>query len=96
MTTLRRKHSPEFKVKAVVEAIRGQRTLNEIASEMGVHPLQISQWKKQALEALPGAFTGVRGKRNSSVEPASAELFEEIGRLKMELEWLKKRVGSAR
>ena len=63
MTTRRRQHSGEFKAKVVLEAIRGERTINEIAAEYGVHPIQITQWKKVALEALPKLFSSRRGSK---------------------------------
>lgn len=96
MTTPRRRHSAEFKAKAALEAIRGQRTLNEIASELGVHPMQLTQWKKQALEALPMAFSNGKAKSAATGNAQTAALYEEIGRLKVELDWLKKRTGSVR
>jgi transposase-like protein len=96
MTTPRRRHSPEFKAKAALEAIRGQRTLNEIASDLGVHPMQLTQWKKQALEALPELFANGRAKKSAADQAQAAALYEEIGRLKVALDWLKKRAGSAR
>ena len=61
MTMQRRQHSGEFKAKVVLEAIRGERTLNEIAADYGVHPLQITQWKKVALDALPEMLSSRRG-----------------------------------
>jgi transposase-like protein len=96
MTTPRRRHSAEFKAKAALEAIRGQRTLNEIASELSVHPMQLTQWKKQALEALPTVFSNGKAKSAATSEAQTAALYEEIGRLKVELDWLKKRTGSVR
>ena len=96
MTTLRRQHSPEFKAKAALEAIRGVRTLNEIASDLGVHPITLTQWKKQALEGLPEVFSNGRAKSAASDGAQTSALYEEIGRLKVELDWLKKRAGSLR
>ena len=61
MTIQRQRHSGEFKAKVVLEALRGERTMNEIAADYGVHPLQITQWKKVELEALPQLLSRRRG-----------------------------------
>ncbi len=55
MGTVRRRHSSEFKARVALEAVKGQKTLNELASEFGVHPVQIAQWKRQLVEASPAA-----------------------------------------
>lgn len=91
----RRQHSETFKTKVVVEALKGEKTINEIASRHGVHPIQILKWKKQALDGLPGVFGngGVRAQRETEEE--KTRLYEQIGRLKMELEWVKKKAGLA-
>ena len=93
MSTKRKTHSPEFKAKVAVEAIKGMKTASELASQHLVHPAQISTWKKQALEAVPEAFRRGRQKSQASEEQLTAPLYEEIGRLKMELDWLKKKLG---
>ncbi len=112
MTTRRRQHSGEFKAKVVpgsspgqaLEAIRGERTINEIAAEYGVHPIQITQWKKvapgsspgQALEALPKLFSSRRGSKEKEGEALRDALYQQIGQLKVELDWLEKKVGHLR
>lgn len=92
----RRQHSAEFKVKVVLAALREDRTQSQLASESGVHPLQITAWKRQALEALPAVF-GQRRQRDAA-EQAELErrLYEKIGRLETELDWLKKKAGDCR
>lgn len=90
----RRQHSGEFKAKVVVQALKGQHTLNEIASKYGVHPVQVAQWKKQVLEELPHVFADHRGRAVRAVEEEKSRLYEQVGRLKVELEWLKKKLGS--
>ena len=88
----RKKYSSEFKSKVALEALIGQRTLNEIASEYGVHPNQISQWKQQIKNALPDIFSRNGSKSNVNKEKLEARLYQEIGRLKVELDWLKKKL----
>ena len=96
MTMLRRQHSGELKAKVVLEALRGQRTLNELAAEYGVHPVQITQWKKVALEELPQLLSNRRGSKSKDEEALQAALYQQIGQLKVELDWLKKKVGHLR
>jgi transposase-like protein len=93
MSRKRKTHSPEFKAKVAVDAIKGLKTASELASQHQVHPTQISSWKKQALEIVPEAFQRGRQKNTPSEEALTAPLYEEIGRLKMELDWLKKKLG---
>lgn len=89
----RRQFSPDFKAKAAVEAIKGHRTLNEIASSLEIHPIQLSAWKRAALEGLPKVFSGTRAKGASEEASLIAALYQEIGQLKMERDWLKKKSG---
>lgn len=91
----RKQHSAQFKAKVAIEAIRGVRPVNELAARFGVHPVQIAHWKKQAVEGLPGMFTSRRGSNGKGEEALQEELYGQIGRLKMELEWLKKKSGLA-
>jgi transposase-like protein len=95
MTRIRRKHSPEFKLKAVMEVLKGEKTATQLASELGVHPLVLSQWKKHFLEVGVQIFEKPRKASKISEEiKEKSELFEQIGRLKMEVEWLKKKLGA--
>ena len=89
----RKSFTSQYKTKVAVEAIRGAKTVNEIAQEFGVHPTQVSQWKKELQESAAGVFDGKRGPK--PVDPSSSEdrLYTEIGRLKVELDWLKKKLG---
>ena len=96
MTIQRRQHSGAFKAKVALEAIRGERTLNELAADYGVHPVQITQWKRVALDALPEVFSSRRGGKQKEEEALKAALYQQIGQLKVELEWLKKKVGRLR
>ena len=89
----RRRHSAAFKAKVALEAVRGQRTGNEIASAYGVHPVQVTQWKKQALDGLADLFADRRTKAAQDEEALRAELYQQIGQLKVELDWVKKKAG---
>lgn len=92
MGTKRRSLSGELKSRVALEAIREGRTVNEIASQYGVHPNQVRDWKKQLLSGSPRLFEGQgRGKSDTGEELAS-RLYEEIGRLKVELDWLQRKV----
>jgi transposase-like protein len=87
----RRLHSAEFKAKVAVAALRNDRTLSELGSLYGVHPVQIAQWKKQAMAALPEVFATRRDRDAEDHEALKAALYQEIGQLKVELDWLKKK-----
>jgi len=87
----RRRHTAEFKAQVAVAALREQQTLNEVASAYGVHPVQVAQWKKQALTGLPELFATGRGRAHAEAEAQQAQLYEEIGRLKVELDWLNRK-----
>ena len=89
----RKRHNNGFKAQVALEAIRNQRTIAEIASENGVHPSQVNKWKKQVLDGLPGVFSGNHDKSRQNGEKLQAELYQQIGQLKVELDWLKKKVG---
>jgi len=93
MATTRKQYSPKFKAKVAVEAIKGERTMSQMASQFGVHPVQIGQWRRAALEHLAEIFVDGRKRPRSGVEVEKDALYEEIGRLKVELDWLKKKVG---
>lgn len=89
----RKRHSADFKAKVALSAIREQKTLNEIAAEFEVHPVQISQWKKQALDGFPGLYASKSAKSEASEDALKASLYQQIGQLKVELDWLKKKSG---
>ena len=83
----------EFKAKVALEAIRGIKTANEIAQEFAVHPTQVGQWKRELQEQAAGLFEVKRGARPVDQSASPDRLYSEIGRLKMELDWLKKKSG---
>ena len=80
-------------MRVALEAIKGQKTANEIASEYGVHPTQIAQWKKQALDELSTVFERSNSERAKSEEALIASLYQQIGQLKVEVDFLKKKSG---
>ena len=93
MAGKRKQHTAAFKAQVALAALKGDRTVNELAGHYGVHPTLIHAWKKQ-LQGGAEAVFGSGGKAAAAdAEAEKAELFEQIGRLKMELEWLKKKVG---
>ncbi len=88
MTGIRKRHSREVKLKVVVSALKGDKTLPQLSSEHGVHATQIKEWKDQGLGAMRERFSQRRGRKKHD-EVEESRLFEEIGRLKMELDFLK-------
>jgi len=89
----RKNHTASLKAKAALEAIRGHKTLNEIASSYGVHPNQLGQWKKQVLDSMPEIFKNGRAKSQKDEEALRDRLYRQIGQLQVELDWLKKKTG---
>ncbi len=87
----RKVHGAEFKAKVGLEAIHGVKTLNQIAQEHGAHPVQVGQWKKEILEHAGSLFEGKCGPKAVNEYSEPQRLYGEIGRLKMELDWLKKK-----
>jgi len=94
MTAKRKRHKPEFKAQLALEAYKGDKTINQLASEHEVAAVQVSQWKRQLLQGVPEVF----GRTRHELDPdaLTAPLYQEIGRLKVELDWLKKKSGHVR
>ena len=92
-TKKRNTHLPEFKAKAGLEAVRGVKTVNQIAQEFGVHPVQVGQCKREIQARAKTLFEGKRGPQPIAPHSAPDRLYGEIGRLKMALDWLKKKSG---
>ena len=90
-TNMRKNHDAAFKAKVALEALKGEKTMAQISSEYGVHVNQIRQWRQKLLEELPGLFSDRRQKRDKETEEMTAELYRQIGQLKVELDWLKKK-----
>lgn len=91
MANARKRHSVEFKTKVAVEAIRQQKTPNELTAAYGIHAPQITAWNKQALAAIPEAFAGKTGKAQESQQAELDELHRQSGPLLAERDWLKKK-----
>lgn len=94
----RRVHDSTFKTKVVLEALKGAKTLSQLATEFGIHPQQITDWKKQALHGLPSLFDSPTAKPTLSEqqrEEIEEPLFQQIGRLKVENDWLKKKLRTS-
>ena len=93
MKKQRKSYTAAFKAKVALEAIKGQRTTNEIASAYEVHPNQVTQWKKQAVSQLSEIFSNGRARADAAEEGLRNQLYQQIGQLKVELDWLKKKSG---
>jgi len=87
----RKKYSKELKASIALDAIKGQKTMSELASEYGVHANQISRWKKQLLDAAPDVFTRGKDKEVEKKEVERDRLYKKVGQLQIEVDWLKKR-----
>jgi putative transposase len=90
MARKRKTHSAAFKAQVALAALKGDKTVNELAAQFEVHPTLLHGWKKQLLQGAEGAFGDPAKAAASQAESVQADLFEQIGRLEMELEWLKK------
>ena len=93
MAGKRKVHTPAFKARVALAALKGDRTVNELSGQFDVHPTLIHAWKKQLLTGAEGLFGSPAQATSADAEARQAELFEQIGRLKMELEWVKKKAA---
>lgn len=91
MTTKRKKYTAQEKAKIALEALSGRYTVNELTSKYGVHSTQINSWKKRLKAEVANIFSGKQDREKIDSQTLTDELYREIGRLKMELEWLKKK-----
>jgi transposase-like protein len=91
MGRIRKRYDGAFKARIALLAIKGEQTTVEIASSYSVHPDQVTQWKKQVLEALPEVFSERNKKQEQNREEVESELYRQIGQLKVEVDWLKKK-----
>jgi putative transposase len=95
MRAKRRTYSADFKARVALEAVKGLKTINELEVEHGVHPVQVSQWKRPLQEEVREVFATRRSQAVRDEQAREAALYEEIGRLKVELDWLKKKVSAS-
>jgi transposase-like protein len=93
VASMRTKRTAEFKAKVALAAIRGDQTLNELASQYSIHPNQITAWKRQAKDELATLFDRKKAASAKADEKLKEELYRQIGQLKVELDWLKKKSG---
>jgi transposase-like protein len=96
MKRQRRQYSADWKAKVALEAIKGQRTVQEIASHYEVHPTLVTHWKKQLLEGAAEIFSNGKRAAADAEEELKAELYQQIGKLQVEVDWLKKKSGLSR
>jgi putative transposase len=95
MKAKRKRYSAEFKAQVALEAARERKTLAELASQFGVHPNQVSEWKKQ-LQERSGELFKTTGTQDAENARLVAELYQQLGKAEMEREWLKKKLGGLR
>lgn len=93
MSKIRKTHSPAFKAKVALEAIKGEKTTAELVSLYSVHPTQIGVWKKKLLEEMSDIFSDKRAKNDSEQSELMSGLYQEIGKQKVKIDWLKKKIG---
>jgi transposase len=91
VSNMRRGHDAALKARVALEALKEEKTMAQLSSEFGVHVNQIRQWRQKLLEELPSLFSDRRKKRDKEGEELLSELYRQIGQLKVELEWLKKK-----
>ncbi len=91
MTKKRRQYDAQYKFRVALEAAKGNKTISELASDFDVHPQMITQWKKKLLSEAEAVFERPGSQSKQSQESKEAELYQQIGKLQMELEWLKKK-----
>ena len=91
MGKIRRSHSSAFKAKVAFEAMKKEKTIAQLSSEYGVHPNLINQWKRRVMKELPEIFSKKRSKQKQDTEELVSELYRQIGQLKVEVDWLKKK-----
>jgi transposase-like protein len=91
VSNMRRGFDAAFKARVALEALRGEKTMAQLSSEFGVHVNQIRQWRQKLLDELPSLFSDRRSRKEKEGEELLSELYRQIGQLKVELEWLKKK-----
>lgn len=92
---IKRQHSPEFKTQVILEVLKENKTVGEIGSQFSLHPTQIRKWREQALAGLKNIFTEKSGRELAERDKLIDELYKQVGQLKVESDWLKKKMGLA-
>ena len=95
MGNIKKRHSPAFKAKVALEAIRGADSISVICSRYQVHPTQINRWKEKALESMAAGFDNRSAAQEKEKDELIEELYKQIGQSKVEMDWLKKNMGLA-
>ena len=96
MKRQRKQYSADLKARIALEAIKGQKTVQEIASHYGIHPNMVTHWKKQLLDGAAEIFSNGKIREAESDEQLKAELYQQVGKLQVEVDWLKKKSGLSR
>ena len=89
----RKNYSDDFKARVALDAVKGQKTINELASEYGIHPNQIGQWRKKLIDGSSDVFSRGKNREAESHEAERDRLYQQIGKLQVEVDWLKKTAG---
>jgi len=89
----RRKHSPSFKARVALEALKGEETVAQLAGRFNIHPNQVHKWKKELADGVTGIFDNSRGQKKSDNQKLVAQLYQQIGQLKVERDFLEKTLG---
>lgn len=88
----RRIHSPTFKAKVAFEALKGEKTIAELSSQFAVHPTQIKQWKEQLTSGMQDIFSDKRKRHEQTQTELVEQLYKQVGKKEVEIEWLKKKI----
>ncbi len=91
--TIRRQHSAAFKARVALEAMKGEKTIAQLSNHFGVHPTQINKWKKKLKGEITEVFTDKRKKRDVDQEQLIEQLYKQIGKKEVEIDWLKKKIA---
>jgi len=93
MSNIRKRHEPAFKAKVAIEAAKQTKTIPEIASEFSIHPTQVKNWKETLEKTAKELFTNKKGKKETEKDERIQELYKQVGKLTLQKEWLKKKLG---
>lgn len=91
--TIRRQHSAAFKARVALESLKEEKTITQLSSDFGVHPTQINKWKQQLKEGISDIFTDGRHKRDADQDQLIEQLYQQVGKKEIEIDWLKKKIA---